>query len=47
MKNWSILIKGYSPFCVQAKITKLVGLKNGGRVSPINLVTFAGSQNGE
>jgi hypothetical protein len=32
---------------VQAKITKLVGLKNGGRVSPINLVTFAGTQNGE
>ncbi len=32
----------YSPFCVQAKISKLVGLKNGGRVSPINLITFAG-----
>jgi hypothetical protein len=32
---------------VQAKITKLVGLKNGGRVSLINLVTFAGTQNGE
>jgi hypothetical protein len=26
---------------VQAKIIKLVGLKNGGRLSPINLVTFA------
>jgi hypothetical protein len=26
---------------------KLVGLKNGGRLSPINLVTFAGTQNGE
>jgi hypothetical protein len=37
----------YSPFCVQAKIIKLVGLKNGGRLSPINLVTFAGPQNGE
>jgi hypothetical protein len=36
----------YSPFCVQAKIIKLVGLKNGGRLSPINLVTFAGTQNG-
>jgi hypothetical protein len=36
-----------SPFCVQAKIIKLVGLKNGGRLSPINLVTFAGTQNGE
>jgi hypothetical protein len=30
-----------------AKITKLVGLKNGGRVSPSNLITFAGTQNGE
>jgi hypothetical protein len=37
----------YSPFCVQAKIIKLVGLKNGWRLSPINLVTFAGPQNGE
>jgi hypothetical protein len=37
----------YSPFCVQAKIIKLAGLKNGGRLSPINLVTFAGTQNGE
>jgi hypothetical protein len=36
-----------SPFCVQAKIIKLVGLKNGGRLSEINLVTFAGTQNGE
>jgi hypothetical protein len=32
---------------VQAKIIKLVGLKNGGRLSPINLVTFAGTQNGK
>jgi hypothetical protein len=32
---------------VQAKIIKLVGLKNGGCLSPINLVTFAGTQNGE
>ncbi len=32
---------------MQAKIIKLVGLKNGGRLSPINLVTFAGTQNGE
>jgi hypothetical protein len=39
--------KDNSPFCVQAKIIKLVGLKNGGRLSPINLVTFAGTQNGE
>ncbi len=41
------LANSYSPFCVQAKIIKLVGLKNGGRLSPINLVTFAGPQNGE
>jgi hypothetical protein len=32
---------------VPAKVIKLVGLKNGGRVSPTNLVTFAGTQNGE
>jgi hypothetical protein len=32
---------------VQAKIIKLVGLKNGERLSPINLVTFGGTQNGE
>jgi hypothetical protein len=32
---------------VQAKIIKLVGFKNGGRLSPINLITFAGTQNGE
>jgi hypothetical protein len=37
----------YSPFCVPAKIIKLIGLKNGGRLSPINLVIFAGTQNGE
>jgi hypothetical protein len=39
--------ESYSPFCVQAKIIKLVGLKNGGRLSPSNLVTFAGTQNGK
>jgi hypothetical protein len=33
--------KSYSPFCVPAKVTKLVGLKNKGGLSPINLVTFA------
>jgi hypothetical protein len=32
---------------VPAKVIKLVGLKNGGRVSPNNLITFAGTQNGE
>jgi hypothetical protein len=32
---------------VPAKLTKLVGLKNKGELSPINLVTFAVTQNGE
>jgi hypothetical protein len=32
---------------VQAKIIKLIGLKNGGRLSPTNLITFACAQNGE
>jgi hypothetical protein len=44
---FKIQTKIHSPFCVQAKIIKLVGLKNGGRLSPINLVTFAGTNNGE
>jgi hypothetical protein len=35
----------YSPFCVQAKIIKLVGLTRPPFLSPINLVTFAGTQN--
>jgi hypothetical protein len=39
--------KIYSPFCVQTKVIKLVGLKNGGRLSPINLITSACTQNGE
>ncbi len=39
--------KLYSPFCVTAKVTKLVGLKIKGGLSPINLVTFAVTQNGE
>jgi hypothetical protein len=29
---------------VPAKVIKLIGLKNGG---PTNLITFAGTQNGE
>ncbi len=37
----------YSPFCVPAKVTKLFGFKNKGGLSPINLVTFAVTQNGE
>jgi hypothetical protein len=32
---------------VPAKVTKLVGLKNGERVSPTNLIIFACTQNGE
>jgi hypothetical protein len=52
MVIWKLVIQklgcwNYSPFCVQAKIIKLVGLKNGGRLSEINLVIFAGTQNGE
>jgi hypothetical protein len=43
--SWPPLL--YSPFCVTAKVIKLVGLKNGGRVSPTNLISFAGTQNGE
>jgi hypothetical protein len=39
--------KRYSPFCVLAKVIKLVGLKNKGGLSPINLITFAVTQNGE
>jgi hypothetical protein len=42
-----ICLRSYSPFCVTAKVIKLVGLKNGGRLSPTNLITFAGTQNGE
>jgi hypothetical protein len=37
----------YSPFCVPAKVTKLIGLKNNRILSPINLVTFAGTQKGQ
>jgi hypothetical protein len=48
LQNFSkIALALYSPFCVPAKVIKLVGLKNGGRVSPTNLITFAGTQNGE
>jgi hypothetical protein len=32
---------------VPAKVIKLVGLKNGGRVSQTSLTTFADTQNGE
>jgi hypothetical protein len=32
---------------VTAKVIKLVGLKNGGPVSPIDLIIFVGKQNGE
>ncbi len=52
-KGWSFLlisfvsIKFYSPFCVPAKLIKLVGLKSPPFLSPTNLVTFAGAQNGE
>jgi hypothetical protein len=32
---------------VPAKEIKVVGIKNGGRISPTNLITFAVTQNGE
>jgi hypothetical protein len=44
---WGVRPLGVRPFTHTPKIIKLVGLKNGGRLSPINLVTFAGTQNGE
>jgi curved DNA binding protein len=37
----------YSPFCVQAKVIKLVGLTRPPFLSPTNLITFACTQNGE
>jgi hypothetical protein len=35
------------PFCVPAKITKLIGLRILLFLCPINLVTFTGTQSGE
>ncbi len=37
----------YSPFCVPAKVTKLIGLKRPPFLSPTNLIIFACTQNGE
>jgi hypothetical protein len=37
----------YSPLSVTAKVTKLIGLSPPLFLSPMNLVTFAGTQNGE
>ncbi len=37
----------YSPFCVTAKVTKLIGLSTPLFLSPTNLDTFAGTRNGE
>jgi hypothetical protein len=37
----------YSPFCVPAKVIKLVGLTRPPFLSPTNLITFAVTQNGE
>ncbi len=37
----------YSPFCVPAKVTKLIGLKRSPFLSPTNLIIFACTQNGE
>jgi hypothetical protein len=43
-KNKTLLLTSYSPFCVPAKVIKLVGFKNGGRVNPTNLIIFAGTK---
>jgi hypothetical protein len=37
----------YSPFCVPAKVAKLIGLKRLPFLSPTNLIIFACTQNGE
>jgi hypothetical protein len=42
-----IILQLYSPFCVPAKVTKLIGLKRPPFLSPTNLITFASTQNGE
>ncbi len=51
MKSWAVMqncVKKFSsPFCVPAKVTKLVGLTRPPFLSPTNLVTFARTQNGE
>jgi hypothetical protein len=43
--NGNYVHNSNSPFFVLAKVTKLIGSKNKGGLSPINLVTFA--KNGE
>jgi hypothetical protein len=40
-------VKLKSPFCVPAKVIKLVEFKNDGRVYPKNLITFACAQNSD
>ncbi len=47
LRDFVIRVFSNSPFCVPAKVIKLVGLKNGGRISPTSLVTFVDTQNGE
>jgi hypothetical protein len=37
----------YSPFCVPAKVTKLIGLKRPPFLSPTNLIIFACTQNSD
>ncbi len=37
----------YSPFCVPAKVIKLVRLTRTPFLSPTNLISFAGTQNGK
>jgi hypothetical protein len=45
VKLWFAL--NYSPFCVPAKVTKLIGLKRPPFLSPTHLIIFACTQNGE
>jgi hypothetical protein len=47
LKARSRFEKTYSPFCVPAKVTKLIGLKRPPFLSPTNLIIFACTQNGE
>ncbi len=46
-KKSAKIIKIYSPFCVPAKVTKLIGLKRPPFLSPTNLIILACTQNGE
>ncbi len=42
-----LIIRLYWPFCLPVKVTKFIGLDTHLFLSPMNLVTFAGTQNGQ